>query len=461
MTSDGIPELLAALARGELTSVGLTERCLAQIDEVDGDVGAVLAVHPDALEAAADSDAQRASGRAGPLAGLPVLVKDNIAVTGLPTTAGSRALAEHRPPDAPLVARLRAAGAVVLGKTNLSEWANFRSTRSTSGWSAVGGQTRNPHALERNPSGSSSGSAAAAAAGLASLTVGTETDGSIVSPAGVCGVVGLKPTVGAIPGAGIVPISAAQDTAGPITRDVAGAALLFTVLAGQPPVDLDPDVLAGARLGVWSPAEGAVDEETRAVLAAARAALADAGAVLTDVDVDVAGIDEVEWPALLAEFRHEINAYLAAAPGAAVTSLAGLIAFNSADDIELSRFGQENLELALSAPDLDDSDYRNQRHQAWTVARTALDGALVGIDAVVSLTNAAAWPIDYERGDGEPFSTSTPAAVARYPSITVPAGVVQGLPVGLSLTARPGQDRRLLSLAYAFEQATHAGRPPS
>jgi amidase len=455
--SDSVPELLAALDGGALTSVELTERSLARIAEVDGDVGAVLALHPDALEAATNSDARRASGHAGVLDGLPVLVKDNIAVAGLPTTAGSRALTDHRPPDAPLVTRLRAAGAVVLGKTNLSEWANFRSTKSTSGWSAVGGQTRNPHALDRNPSGSSSGSAAAAAAALAPLTIGTETDGSIVSPAGVCGVVGLKPTLGTLPGTGIVPISAAQDTAGPITPDVAGAALLFAILAGQPRVELHPDALAGVRIGVWAPADDAVNQETAAVLAAARTALTGVGAVVTDVVLDTAGIEEVEWPALLAEFRHQINAYLAGAPGAAVHNLTDLIAFNAADDVELSRFGQENLELALRAPDLDDPDYRMQRQRAVTLARTGLDGALAGIDALASLTNAPAWPIDYERGDGEPFSTSTPAAVAGYPSITVPAGHVQGLPVGVSLTARPGQDRRLLSLAYAFEQVTGSG----
>lgn len=461
MIADGVPELLVALASGELTSVQLTERCADRIEEIDREVRAVLALHPGALRAAADSDARRASGRAGPLEGLPVLVKDNIAVAGLATTAGSRALAEHRPPDALLVGRLRAAGAVVLGKTNLSEWANFRSTTSTSGWSAVGGQTRNPHALDRNPSGSSSGSAAAAAAALAPLTVGTETDGSIVSPAGVCGAVGLKPTIGTIPGAGIVPISAAQDIAGPITGDVAGAALLFAVLAGQPHVELNPDALPGVRIGVWSPADGAVDDETRAVLAAARAALADAGAVVTGVDVEVAGIEEAEWPALLAEFRHEINAYLATAPGTAVHDLAGLVAFNAADDVELSRFGQENLELALNTPDLDDADYREQRRRASALAHTALDRALAGLDVIVSLTNAPAWLIDYDRGDGEPFSTSTPAAVAGYPSITVPAGMVQGLPVGLSFTARPGQDMRLLKLGYAFEQATQARRAPS
>lgn len=458
-----VPALQDALAAGAFSAVELVQHCLARIAADDARVHAVLALDPSAADQAAAADARRRAGTVrGPLDGIPVLVKDNVATTGLPTTAGSRALAASRPADAPLVTRLREAGAVVLGKTNLSEWANFRSTRSTSGWSAVGGQTRNPHVLDRTTSGSSSGSAAAIAAGFAPLAVGTETDGSIVSPAGVCGVVGLKPTLGTVPGAGIVPISAHQDTAGPLARHVVDAAILKAVLTGGAlPRLRGADDLRGARLGVWLPT--GADDALRAVLDGAVAALAEAGATAVAVDLDPAGVEADEWPALVAEFRAEIDAYLAAAPGAAVRSLAELVEFNRGDDVELSAFGQEIFEEALAAPPIDDADYRRHRHAATTAARALLDEPLGrhGLDAIITLSNDPAWRIDVARGDDYRVSTSTPAAVAGYPTVSVPAGFLGGLPVGLSLVAPAGRDDALLKLAAGVEQVTRARRDPA
>ena len=447
--------MLVALAAGELSAVELTGSCLKRIAAVNPAVGAVLAVVPDAQDHAAASDAYRRSHRPRPLEGVPVLVKDNIAVTGFATTAGSRALAGSRPDDAALVTRLRAAGAVIVGKTNLSEWANFRSTASTSGWSAVGGQTHNPHDLERTPSGSSSGSGAGIAAGLAPLAVGTETDGSIISPAAVCGIVGMKPTLGSVPGAGIVPISSAQDTAGPMARSVADTALLLAVLAGTPAPDLSYVTLYGARLGLWWPA--GIDAASTEVLQRAGDALSGAGATVVPVELDAGVLEADEWPALVAEFRAEIGVYLAATPGAAVRNLDELVRFNADDPVELSRFGQEIFEQALAAPPVSDATYREQRSRATATARRMIDEALGGgLDALVTLSNQPAWPIDYAIGDRFEVSTTSPAAVAGYPSITVPAGVAAGLPVGLSLIGTGGADVRLLGLAAAFEAATSA-----
>jgi amidase len=455
-----IAELHRAMASGQLTAAGLTRAYLDRIDAVDAQLGSVVAVHPDALADAERSDARRrAGGPPRPLEGVPVLVKDNVAVTGLPTTAGSRALRESMPADAPLVSRLRDAGAIILGKTNLSEWANFRDEHSTSGWSAVGGQTRNPHALDRCTSGSSSGSAAAVAASLAQLAIGTETDGSIISPAGVCGIVGAKPSLGAVPGAGIVPISSHQDTAGPMARHVADAALLHAVLCGTTPPDLRGVTLHGTRIGVWRPS--GLDQPTAEAFDAALAAMAAAGVTATDIDVDASKIQDAEWPALLAEFRHDIDAYLAAAPNAAARSLAELIAFNKADPDELAHFGQSLLEQALAAPELDDPTYRERRAAATREARACLDHALAGVDAVLTVSNDPAWPIDYAAGDKYDVETTTPAAVAGYPSVSLPAGFAGTLPIGVSLIGRAGADTDLWKLAYAFEQAVPARRAPT
>jgi len=471
-----VARLQQALSSRSLTSADLTAFYLDRIERFNPELHAVISVSPDATAHAVASDSARASGAVrGPLEGIPVLIKDNIAVAGLPATAGSPALAGAESGDAFLAARLRAAGAVILGKANLSEWANIRSVQSSSGWSTLGGQTVNPHGSGRNPSGSSSGSAAAVAAGLAPVSIGTETDGSIVSPSSVCGVVGLKPTVGLVSRAGIVPISAVQDTAGPITRCVADAAALLGPLAGADPADpatgmagsrpadytafLDPGALAGARLGIWRDGSKAAPPPTAAVLDAVVARLRSCGAEIID-PVPLPGVEEVwesEVTALLCEFKHDLNAYLGALPGEHPRTLAELIDYNArhADQV-LVHFGQDLFEQAeTTSGDLGDAAYLAARGEAARLAHAALDGALTGhrLDAVVSLTGGPARLIDHLLGDISEFTTSGPAAVCGYPSISVPAGQVAGLPVGMLLAGPPWSEPRLLAFAFAFEQA--------
>ena len=478
-----VAALRAALAAGTLTARGLTSFYLDRIGRLDPLLHAVISASGDALTEAQACDEALASGAARPLEGIPVLIKDNIAVRGMPATAGSPALAGAEQGDAWLVARLREAGAVILGKANLSEWANFRSSHPTSGWSTLGGQAANPHALDRNPSGSSSGSAAAVAAGLAAVTVGTETDGSIVCPASACGIVGLKPTLGLVSRGGIVPISAAQDTAGPMTRSVADAAALLSAMAGADPDDpataaaagqpgdytafLDPGALAGARIGVWREGVKAAGAATTAVLEAALAELAGRGADLVD-PVDLPGAEQISEPelaALLTEFKHDLNAYLAALPGEHPATLAELIAFNTRHGASvLARFGQELFEQAeATGGDLADAGYLAARGEAASRAREALDGPLAvhRLDAIVALTASPAWLTDYHLGDHDLFHTSGPAAVAGYPSISVPAGGAFGLPVGLSFTGPAWSEPRLIALAHAYEQAAGARLTPA
>jgi amidase len=471
-----VASLRQALAAGTLTAAELTAFYLARIDRLNPALRAVIAVGPDAAAEASASDARRAAGRVrGPLDGIPVLIKDNVSAAGLPATAGSPALLRAAAPDAFLVARLRAAGAVVLGKANLSEWANFRSRPSSSGLSALGGQAVNPHGAGRSPSGSSSGSAIAVAVGLAPLAVGTETDGSIVSPAAACGVVGIKPTLGLISRGGIVPISAAQDTAGPMAARVADAAELLTAMAGADPADpateqagqhatdyaacTDPGALDGARLGVWRAGSSSADSSTLAVLESALAVLRREGALVVDpVELaDSEKLGEPEFAALTHEFKHDLNAYLGQLGGEHAADLAGLIAFNSANAAEvLSHFGQELFEAAEATNgDLGDAGYLEERAAASRIARGGLDGALSEhrLDAVIALTGHPAWLTDHVLGDYHGWGTSGPAAVSGYPSITVPAGQVSGLPVGLSFIAAAWSEPRLISLAYAFELA--------
>jgi len=484
-------DLQETMDQGELSSTELTRFYLARIRAVDPMLNSVIETNPHAMRDAKRSDLHRQSeGARGPLEGIPVLLKDNVDTAGMGgfhTTAGSLALLKSRPAaDAFLVEQLKAAGAVVLGKANLSEWANFRSTSSSSGWSARGGQTNNPYVLDRNPCGSSSGSAVAAAAHLATITFGTETNGSVVCPAGANSTVGLKPTVGLISRSGIVPISAEQDTAGPITRNVTDAAAALAVVQGVDPRDpatgdaadfvnrdylagLDPGALVGKRIGVWrQPA--ADNPEVEAVFDVAVAALEAEGAVIVE-DVEMTGLDEAleaQFPALLVEFKHDINAYLDSTPGKHPTDLAGLIEFNIEHaDKEMPFFGQEIFELAEeTAGDLTDPDYLQQRTTATTNARAAIDNAVAEheLDAIVAPTNNAAWLTDLENGDdlSDFVSSSSPAAISGYPNITVPAGFARGhLPIGVSFFGSQFSEPTLIAIGYAFEQATQARQVPS
>ena len=470
-----VAALQAALASGTLTARGLAAFYLSRIERLDPLLHSVISVGDDVLAEAQASDEALASGAGRPLEGIPVLIKDNIAVRGMPATAGSPALSGAEQADAWLVTRLREAGAVILGKANLSEWANFRSSHPTSGWSTLGGQAANPHALDRNPSGSSSGSAAAVTAGLTAAAVGTETDGSIVCPASACGIVGLKPTLGLVSRGGIVPVSAAQDTAGPMTSSVADAAALLSAMTGGDPGDpataaaagqpgdytafLDPGALAGARIGVWREGSKAAGAATAAVLETALARLAKAGADLVN-PVDLPGADQIsepEFAALLTEFKHDLNAYLSALAGEHPATLAELIVFNTKHgERVLARFGQEVFERAeATGGDLGDADYLAARAEAASRAREALDGPLAAhrLDAIAALTASPAWLTDYHLGDHDVFHTSGPAAVAGYPAISVPAGGAFGLPVGLSFIGPRWSEPRLIALAHAFEQA--------
>jgi amidase len=492
-----IVELQAGLAAGRLTAVALAEACLARIaalDHAGPTLRSVIELNPDALTIAHALDAERAAGAPlGPLHGIPILLKDNIdTADAMATTAGSLALLSSRPAqDATVVARLRAAGALILGKTNLSEWANFRSTRSSSGWSARGGQTRNPYVLDRNPCGSSSGSAAAVAASLAAAALGTETDGSIVCPSSLCGVVGLKPTVGLTSRAGVVPISPTQDTVGPHTRSVADAAAILSAIVGPDPRDpataacaghlhadytqfLDPNGLRGARIGVLRD-QGTVgyNQHADAVFAAALQRIAGLGAELVDPIRLAAGAsyrEDDELEVLLYEFKHAIAAYLAprvARPvpaGVAIPrSLDDLIAFNlthRAD--ELGYFGQELFELAAAKGGLDAPAYLEALTRSRDGARALIDGALAShqLDAIIALTAQPAWVTDLLSGDRHGGGSASYAARAGYPLITLPAGAAFGLPVGVTLMAGAFSEARLIRLASALEQGLAARRPP-
>ncbi|MFE3768225.1 amidase [Streptomyces sp. NPDC059122] len=468
-----IPELQARMARGSLTSTALTTAYLRRIKAIDPTIRAVLRTDPTALRQAAASDARHRRGDPlGPLDGIPVLLKDNIETRDLPTTAGSLALAGSPPGrDAAVVTRLRDAGAVILGKTNLSEWANFRAEKPTSGWSAVGGQTHNPYVLDRNPCGSSAGSAAALAASLAQVAIGTETDGSIVCPAGMNGVVGHKPSLGLVSQAGVVPISAEQDTAGPMARNVIDAVLTFEVLSGRDTARPGgtaglPDGLTrsgglrGKRIGLWRlPSLG---PEVDAVLTRTAERLRTAGAEVVEVTPPYQKrLAELEFPVLLSEFHRDIDAYLATRNGP--RNLAELIAFNRTHPAERTCFaGQELFERALAAPSTSDPKYRAARAELSDLARRSLDETMAAhrLDAIAAPTNPPAWTTDCARGDNDVVPSSTPAAVAGYPSLSVPAGFVDELPVGLLLMAGNRQDDALLSLGAAVEHRLHAWRAP-
>jgi amidase len=477
----------AAMASGQLSARQLVEAYLTRIEALDRRGPAlhqILELDPDARAIADALDVERkARGPRGPLHGIPVLLKDNIDTADrLTTTAGSLALAGSHPPrDAFIVQRLRAAGAIVLGKTNMSEWANFRSSQSSSGWSGRGGQGRNPYVLDRSPCGSSSGTGAAVAASLAAVGVGTETDGSIVCPSAVNALVGVKPTVGLVSRAGIIPIAHSQDTAGPMTRTVADAALLLSVLAGADPRDpatrrapavdyrkgLDADALRGARIGVPRKKLYGYSEATDRLADQAIAVMKAHGAVIVDpADVPHLGTyEEDELEVLLHEFKADLGDYLTAlGPGAPVKSLAELIAFNEKNrDRELPFFGQDLFEKAQKRGPLSAAVYRRARARSLRLAGAqGLDAVMsqYHLDALVAPTTGPAWVVDPVTGDHFSGGSSTAPAVAGYPSVTVPMGFVHGLPVGLSFMGRAWSEPRLLALAYAFEQATHHRRPP-
>ncbi|MFK0290132.1 amidase family protein [Streptomyces sp. NPDC090442] len=462
-----IPELQARMTDGSLTSSALTAAYLARIEAIDPRIHAVLRTDPTALRQAAASDARHRRGAPlGPLDGIPVLLKDNVNTRGLASTAGSLALAGSPPDrDAVLVTRLRDAGAVILGKTNLSEWANFRADKPTSGWSAVGGQTHNPFVLDRNPCGSSAGSAAALAASLAQVAIGSETDGSIVCPSGMNGVVGHKPSLGLVSQSGIVPISAEQDTAGPMARNVIDTALTFAVLSGREPAAVQAplahsDGLRGKRIGLWRLPELGPDVD--AVMSRTANALRQAGAEVVEVTPPYQKrLAELEYPALLSEFHRDIDAYLPTRKGP--QNLAELIAFNRSHPAERTCFaGQELFEKALAAPPTTDPEYRAGRAELKDLSRRSIDETMAAhhLDAIAAPTNPPAWTTDCQRGDTDLIPSSTPAAVSGYPSLSVPAGTVHQLPVGLLLMAGNRQDERLLSLGAAVEHRLHAWRAP-
>ncbi len=465
-------DLATALERKQTTSGKLVRSYLARIAECDAKLHAIIATNPNALREARQLDAERAAGRLrGPLHGIPVVIKDNIDLAGMATTAGSLALADNlRARSAPLVERLQAAGLVVIAKANLSEWANFRSSSSSSGWSAVGGLTVNHRDARRTACGSSAGSAAAVAARFAPVSVGTETNGSIVCPSSVNGLVGLKPTVGLVSSEGIVPISHSQDTAGPMAAGVADAALLLSAMVTRATPGAGPqtnyyaglraDALKGTRLGVARFIEG-YSPATRQVFDTALEVLKAQGAELVMIDkLDLTELRPLQLPILLTEFKADLNAYLATTPVAVKTrTLEDLIAFNRAEPRELAYFGQELFEQAQITNGLDDPEYVERLRRA-----KALSGAL-GIDrllreydvaALLAPTTGPAWSIDLINGDRSTGSASLMAALSGYPHLTVPMGDVAGMPIGLSFFGRAWDEQALLSLGYSYEHARSA-----
>ena len=482
-----LADLQEAMSAGRTTSRALVEGYLARIARLDPGLRSVLQVNPDARDIADRLDRERKEGvTRGPLHGIPVILKDNVSTgDSMETTVGSLALAGNRSPrDAFLVARLREAGAVLLGKANLSEWANIRSSHSSSGWSGRGGQTRNPYALDRTPCGSSSGTAVAVAASLAAVGVGTETDGSIVCPSSASGLVGLKPTVGLVSRTGIAPISHTQDTAGPMARTVADAAVLLGALAGPDPADaatrsskdrvrpdyrrfLDPDGLRGARIGVARKKVSGASPPADRIFDAAVEEMRRRGAVIVDpADIPHLGeYDDAEMEVLLYELKAGMDAWLPEwAPGARAKSLADVIAFNVAHREEEMLFFEQDLFVKSQAKGaLTDPAYKKALEKCNRLSRKqGLDAVLARhrLDAIVAPTGGPAWTIDLVNGDHFSQGSSTAAAVAGYPTITVPAGEALGLPVGVSFIGKAWDEGMLLRLAFAFEQATHHRKPP-
>lgn len=482
-----IATLQSLMQQDKLSSAELVQFYLDRIEAIDRNgpnLNSIIEVNPKAIEIATALDEERtSSGPRGPMHGIPVILKANIdTADDMETTAGSLALKGHRPPeDAFVVKKLRAAGAVILGKANLSEWANFRSDHSSSGWSSIGGQTKNPYDLERNPCGSSSGSAVSVAASLTTVAVGTETDGSVVCPSSENGIVGIKPTLGLVSRSGIIPIAHSQDTAGPMGRTVRDAAVLLTAMVGRDPQDpladtfpdaipnyagdLSKDALKGKRIGVYRNYYGAgADARVEQIVTDTIATLKSLGAEIIDpVKVEKEGMGEAENEVLYYEFKADLNAYLESS-GAPMKSLAEIIAFNAAhSDTVMPYFGQEAMLEAQAKGPLTDEQYLEALKASKRISRNAIDNALQThkLDALIAPTRGPAWMTDHINGDqSSGISSSSLAAVSGYASITVPAGEVVGLPIGISFIGTAFSDANLIKMAYAFEQAGYKRKPP-
>lgn len=469
---------------GELSSKDICQKYLDRIAKVDSVLKSVIELNPDALEIAESLDNERKEGKVrGPLHGIPILIKDNID-TGdkMKTTAGSLALAENiAPEDAFIIKKLREAGAVLLGKTNLSEWANFRSETSSSGWSGRGGQARNPYLLDRSPCGSSSGSGVAVAANLCTLAIGTETNGSIVCPSGINGVVGIKPTLGMWSRRGIIPIAHSQDTAGPMARTVTDAAILLGALAETDKKDsetfvpagqlyndytpfLDKNGLKGTQIGFATNMSGfhkGVDELMKQTIKA----LKENGAEVVEFEFGSSRkMDNPSYQVLLYEFKADLNQYLESHPNCKPKSLADLIAFNQSNaEAEMPWFGQEIFEAANQKGSLKDKDYLDALTESKKQSqKEGIDSEMAKhkLDCIIAPTNGPAWTIDWVNGDHFGGGSSSPAAISGYPAITVPAGFVHGLPVGVSFFGKAWSEPVLLKIAYAYEQATNHRKAP-
>jgi len=485
-SESSVAELHDQMQRGEISSAELVDWYIDRIEAVDQagpGLNAIIEINPDARRiAAALDDEWRSSGPRGPLHGIPVVLKANIDTSDqMYTSAGSLALAEHVPDeDAFIVKRLRNAGAVILAKANLSEWANFRSSHSSSGWSSVGGQTLNPYDTARSPCGSSSGSGVAVAANLTVVAVGTETDGSVVCPSGINGIVGIKPTLGLVSRNGIIPGSHSQDTAGPMARSVRDAAILLTAMTGIDADDpattaaeihhdysanLTADGLSGKRIGVIRSYYGAgSDPKVEAIYEASIAALEAQGAEVVDnINIETGDMYDDENEVFLYELKADLGTYFNAS-GAPVESLADVIEFNKAHaDTVMPIFGQDYFLLSQEKGPLTDAAYLAALANSKRAARAGIDGALDGndLDALIAPTNGPAWMIDHVNGDTSSIGSSSLAAISGYPNITVPAGFVSGLPIGLSFIGKPWNEKQLIEIAYAFEQATGVRRAPA
>ena len=482
-----IESLQSAMESGELSVEKLVRYYVDRIGRIDENgpaLNSIIEINPDALDIARALDEERqSSGRRSLMHGIPVILKANIDTADkMETTAGSLALEGHIPPrDAFLVEKLREAGAVILAKANLSEWANFRSSNSSSGWSSIGGQTRNPYATNRNPCGSSSGSGVAVSANLAAVAVGTETDGSVICPAAINGIVGIKPTLGLVSRSGIIPIAHSQDTAGPMARTVRDAAILLNAMVGrdaEDPLadeypeglpdfasDLTPNALRGARIGVIRNYGGAgSDARVERIFEDSIEQLRSHGAeIVDDIELETEGMNDAEYQVLLYEYKADLAAYFERS-NAPVASLAEVIEFNRQNAGRVMPiFGQEIMLAAEEKGPLTEQEYLDALATSKRISRSAIDGALAehDLDALIAPSNSPSWLTDHINGDTfDGIFTSSYAAISGYPSITVPSGFISGLPVGLSFIGRAFSDHQLIRLAHAFEQATHARRSP-